>query len=119
MDQALLRYCVTPVTWTKPGARTGASGDRVAGTVSKTVLCRIQGGQKRHISRTKGAEGQETLSTVQVIARPLCTDGTAFSPELKDKVTLPPGYDPLSPPILSLDRVLTESGAVDHWVLWL
>lgn len=119
MDQALLRYCVTPVTWTKPGARTGASGDRAAGTVTKTVLCRVQGGQKRHVSGARGGEGQVTLSTVQVIARPTCSDGTAFTPELKDKITLPSGYDPLSPPILSIDRVLTETGTLDHLVLWL
>lgn len=119
MDQALLRYCVTPVTWTPPGVRTGASGDRVAGVTTKTVLCRIRGGQKRHISKSKGMEGQETLSTVKVIARPTCTDGTAFEPALKDKVTLPAGYDPLSPPILSIERPLDENGGLDHVVLWL
>lgn len=117
LEPSLQKFMKTPITWTPYQARAGTGfGDRTPGA-AKTVLCRVERGQKR--AMIGGGQGQETLSTVQVFARPFCTDGSDFTPSLKDKITLPAAYNPQEPPILSVEPVGDDVGETNHWVILL
>lgn len=118
LEAALEKFMKTPITWTQFQARAGTGyGDRTYNAgAAKTVLCRVERGWKRAMI---GGQGHETLSTVQVFARPFCTDGTAFSPSLKDKITLPAAYNPQEPPILSVEPVGDDVNETNHWVILL
>jgi hypothetical protein len=74
----------------------------------------------RVIARQGGREGQLVDSRQQIIARPSCTDGTAFTPSLKDKITLPAVYEPREPPIIAVDPKFDEqNGSLNHVVVQL
>lgn len=116
IEAALLSFMTTPVVWTPFQAKTGGGfGDATYNTgAAKTVLCSIQGGMWRVISK----DGQHVDSRQQVIARPTCTDGSAFLPRLKDKITLPAAYDPTEPPIIAVDPKYDEQGgSLNHVVI--
>jgi hypothetical protein len=117
ISSALLPMMTTPVTWTpfQAKAGTGFGDSTFNASTAKTVLCRIERGQRRVMGRGQ-QHGQETLSSVTLFARPNCTDGTAFAPKLKDKFTLPDIYDPREPPVLALDPTLDQTG-INHWVI--
>jgi hypothetical protein len=121
IEPALLGMMTTPVVWTPFLASSGAGfGDPTydAGA-AKTVLCSIQGGVWRIVVRGSG-EGQAVDSQQQIFARPTCTDGSPFTPRLKDKLTLPAVYDPVEPPIIAIDPKFDEqSGTLNHVVVHL
>ena len=119
---ALLSMMKTPVVWTPYTAKSGAGyGDASYNAgAAKTVLCSIQGGMWRVISRSGASEGQMVDSRQQIFARPTCTDGTPFTPRLKDRITLPAVYDPTEPPIIAVDPKFDEqNGTLNHVVIHL
>jgi hypothetical protein len=116
IEPALLGMMTTPVVWTPFQALSGAGyGDASYNAgAAKTVLCSIQGGMWRVIAR----DGQAVDSRQQIFARPTCTDGTAFTPRLRDKITLPAVYDPTEPPIIAIDPKFDEqAGTLNHVVV--
>lgn len=122
ISPALLGMMTTPVTWTPYQARIGGGfGDSTHNAaLAKTVLCSIQGGMWRVIARQGGREGQMVDSRQMILARPTCTDGAAFTPRLKDKITLPSVYDPTEPPIIAVDPKFDEqNGSLNHVVIHL
>jgi hypothetical protein len=120
IEPALLGMMTTPVVWTPFLAVSGSGfGDASYNAgAAKTVLCSIQGGMWRVIARAGAQEGQLVDSRQQIYARPTCTDGTPFTPRLKDKITLPAVYDPSEPPIIAIDPKFDEQGgSLNHVVV--
>ncbi len=88
-----------------------------AGSVSytgggKPWKARIQHRQKRVYNR----EGQEVTSSTQVFMPPKPIDGSSVVPTIDFRVTLPAGFAPQQPPIISVDREDDDQG-LHHWVL--
>lgn len=120
IEPALLSFMTTPVVWTPFQALTGAGfGDTSYNAgAAKTVLCSVQGGLRRVIGGPGASEGQYVDSRQQIFARPTCTDGTPFTPRLKDKITLPAVYEPTEPPIIAIDPKFDEQGgSLNHVVV--
>ncbi len=99
------------VTLEPPTALSAAGSTSYAGG-GKQWKARIQHRQKRVYNR----EGQEVTSNTQVYLPPRPTDGTSVVPTIDFRLTLPAGYAPLQPPILSVGRHNDAQG-LHHWEL--
>ncbi len=59
--------------------------------------------------------GRMVVSMTQLFLRPTSTSGSTFGPvTIKDSITLPAGYDPTTPPLISVSRINDEEGLY-HW----
>lgn len=94
-------------------ARTGMSASQAPTyAASKTALGRIE----QHTRLVRDAQGREVASNTRLFLRPRLSDGTAFTPKVGDRFTLPAGYDPQQPPVISVQRENDEVG-LHHWVV--
>lgn len=100
------------VTLEPPTALSGAGSTSYAGAGGKPWKARIQQRQKRVYNR----EGQEVTSATQVFLPPKPIDGTSVVPTIDFRLTLPAGYAPQQPPIISVERHNDNQG-LHHWVL--
>jgi hypothetical protein len=98
------------VTLEAPAALSGAASASYA--AGKPWKARIEHRQKRVYNR----EGQEVTSSTQVYMPPQPIDGSPVAPTIDFRVTLPAGYAPTQPPILSVERHNDDQG-LHHWVL--
>lgn len=67
---------------------------------AKTVKARIEQVTRRVTSQ----QGSEVASNTQVYLKPQATDASSIVPTHRDRITLPAGFAPQQPPILSIDR---------------
>lgn len=93
----------------EPYGSEDAYGAKVYGT-AKTVKARVE-----QLARlVRDANGREVVSNTRVILKPVATDGSAFTPTVKDRLTLPAGYTPQAPPPINVLRV-NDDGGLHHW----
>lgn len=90
---------------------TDTYGSATYGT-EKTVQARIEQFAKKVID----AQGREVVSMTRLYLKPTDTGGVSYVPAVSDKVTLPDGYVPQMPPILSVERQNDQEG-LHHYVL--
>lgn len=97
-------------------ALTGFAGASQVRTyaASKTVLGRVEAYGK--LVRDNNA--REVLSGTRLLLRPLASDGSAYTPKVGDRLTLPAGYDPQQPPIISVRRENDQTG-LHHFEVYL
>ena len=84
------------------GARTFAA--------AKTVRCRIE----QESRKVTTGEGKEVVSQTRLYLKPTAEDGSAYTIGANDRITLPAGYAPQQPPILTIGRENDEQG-IHHW----
>lgn len=77
---------------------------------SKSVQCRIE----QFAKLVTAQDGREVVSNTRVYTRPLAVDGSAIFPRNEDRFTLPAGYRPSQPPVISVGRANDEAG-LHHW----
>jgi len=94
---SMMPHTLTVAPWTGHNAY----GEATYGT-AVSYTARVQG----KMQMVRDAAGVERVSTVT------CYVATTASIGPKDKLTLPSGWVPVSPPILSVQRVSDEGG--DH-----
>jgi len=99
-DSAFDEFTQDSVTWEKCIGPGSGFGDRAFDPVSKTVRCRIEQGARL----VRDAQGREVVSQTRLFLRPTAEDGSAFTPGVNDRFTLPSGYVPQQPPIISAGR---------------
>lgn len=68
---------------------------------ASNVPCRVQ--MKNHL--TVDAKGREVTARGKIIL------GSTFTPDVEDKIVLPSGYSPTSPPMIAVNPEPDESGA--------
>lgn len=97
-------------------ARTGFAGASQVPSyaAAKTVLGRVEAYGKL----VKDNSGREVMSGTRLLLRPAAADGSAIAPKVGDKFTLPAGYDPQAPPVISVRRENDEQG-LHHWEIYL
>ena len=90
---------------------TSASGDKsfdTAGAVE--VKARVE-----HQTRlVRDDAGRQVASQTFIIASPTDVDGNDVTFAPSDRITLPSGFSPAQPAILSIARVDDDTG-IDHW----
>lgn len=112
-DREFDDFLTTTVTY-QAHASLSLSGAQTLSTASKTVPARIE----METREVRDAYGHEVVSMARVFMRPTASDGTTYIPTIKDQITLPAGYNPLTPPIIQVLRhndVLSEGAGVHHW----
>jgi hypothetical protein len=111
-DTELEDLATTTVTYTA-ATTMDAWGAPSTGT-SVTITARIE--QDNRLVRDQA--GREVVSSVTLHLKPTTTTGGSYTPRLGGTFTLPSGYVPLEPPIISVRRVddaLSEGGGVHHF----
>ncbi len=102
-DPSFDAFMAEPVTWER---YTGLDGyGKKTYDAPKPVLGRIEQGARL----VRDTEGREVASQTRLFLRPTTEDGSAYSPGVNDRFTLP-GYIPPQPPVLSVARVNDEAG---------
>jgi len=81
---------------------------------SKTWLGRVESYGKL----VRDNQGREVASNTRFLGRPAASDGSAITPKVGDRITLPAGYDPQQPPIISVRRENDQHG-LHHWEVYL
>lgn len=105
-DRELEDLFTTTVTYT-PHASMTVYGAQTFSTAALTVACRIE-----HDTRmVRDITGRMVVSEAALFMKPTSSAGTTYGPvTIKDSITLPTGYDPTSPPLISVSRVNDEDG---------
>ena len=112
-DRELGDFFTTTVTYAAHVSMT-LSGAQTFSTATKTIPARIEQGT----SLVRDSQGREVVSMARVFMRPTADDNTTYIPTVKDQITLPAGYIPLIPPIITVLRhndVVSEGGGVHNW----
>jgi hypothetical protein len=79
-----------------------------------TVRCRIE----QYAKLVRAADGTQVVSDTRLFCKPTTEAGATWAPTIRDEVTLPAGYTPQIPPIVSIERDNDETqGAAHHFVL--
>lgn len=78
---------------------------------AKSVKGRVEQEIRKAIDQKTG---KEVTSHSTVYLKPTATDGTAITPTVKDKITLPAGFAPQVPPIIAVHRHDDDEG-LHHW----
>lgn len=73
---------------------------------AKTIRCRIEQEARKVTDR----EGKEVVSQTRLYLKPTAEDGTSYTIAPTDRITLPAGFLPQQPPILSVSRQADEAG---------
>lgn len=114
-DTELDDFLTTTVTYAAHSSMTVA-GAQTFSTATKTVPARIE----METRLVRDVQGREVVSMARVFMRPTASDGTTYIPTIKDQITLPAGYNPLTPPIIAILRhndTVSEGGGVHHYEL--
>jgi len=93
----------------EPPSTTAASGDKTFGA-SVAVKARVQ----HDVRNVRDSAGREVVSQTFIIASPTDVDGNAVAFGPSDRITLPAGFTPARPPILSIAR-LDDHAGLHHW----
>jgi len=98
------------VTVTPYGSRDGWGA---AGGASSafTVMARVE----QDIRLVRDQNGREVASNVAVFMKPYKTTGEGYVLAKLDKITLPTGFLPQEPPIISVQPHFDESAALHHY----
>ena len=75
-----------------------------------SVRCRIE----QEARKVTDAQGKEVVSQTKLFLKPTAEDGTTYTIGPNDRITLPAGYVPQQPPILTVGRENDEQG-IHHW----
>lgn len=76
----------------------------------KTVRCRIE----QEARKVTTGDGKEVVSQTRLFLKPTAEDGSAYTLGSNDRITLPAGYTPQQPPILTVGRENDAEGK-HHW----
>ena len=108
-DREMDDLLTTTVTY-QAHASMALSGAQTFSTASLTVKARIE-----HETRlVRDNVGNQVVSMGSVFLKPTSTTGSTYIPTIKDKITLPSGYSPQTPPIINVLRHNDDSG-LHHW----
>jgi len=105
-DRELEDFFTTTVTYT-PHASQTVYGAQTFSTAALTILARIE-----HDTRlVRDQTGREVVSNTALFLKPTSSTGTTYGPvTIKDSITLPSGYDPTAPPLITVQRINDEEG---------
>lgn len=105
-DRELEDFFTTTVTY-QPHASMTVYGAQTFSTATLTIDARIEHDTKLVRDNT----GREVVSMTALYLKPTSSSGSTYGPvTIKDQITLPSGYDPTVPPIISAYRVNDEDG---------
>lgn len=95
----------TTVTYNAYSSMT-VSGAQTFSTASLTIQARIE-----HETRlVRDNTGNQVVSMGRIFLKPTSTTGSTYIPTIKDKITLPSGYAPQTPPLITVMRHLDDEG---------
>ena len=111
LDREMEEFLTTTVT-VQAHASVNVMGAQTFSTASRTVLARIE-----HDTRlVRDQTGREIVSVATVFLKPVAEDGTTYTLSVRDLITLPSGYTPQTPPIITIARNLGPTAlGIDHW----
>lgn len=108
MSPGIEQLLIHTITLEK-ASTTAASGDKTFGS-AVTVKARVE----NRARLVRDSSGREVASNTFIIAKAVDTNGDAVTFEATDRITLPAGFAPSQPPIVSIARCDDASG-LHHW----
>lgn len=109
-ESAFDEFLNLTVTLTPQSSRDGWGKAGGAGT-AKTVAARIE----QDMKLVRDENGREVASRVAIYLKPTDSTGAAYTIAKGDKITLPSGFVPQEPPIISVQPHYDESAVIHHY----
>ena len=113
LDAAFEDFMFEQVTHEQLLANSDGYGGKSYGS-GRSIRCRIEQRSKL----TRDAQGKEVVSNTTLLLKPVAEDGTTIVVGPSDRFTLPAGYTPQQPPIISVERH-NDEGSLHHWAVLL
>lgn len=109
-ESAFDEFLNLTVTVTPYSSRDGWGAASGAGTAFS-----VGGRIEQDIKLIRDETGREVASRVALYLKPVKTSGEAYTLSKLDKITLPAGFSPQEPPILSVQPHYDETAVLHHY----